>query len=125
METTKCAECKSVMGLIAKTPRWKLYKCFSCGRLMGRIANDLKEHEVEYATMEMDSYAGSLIRDEHGHLLQGMIPEERDKFLGEITDDRDERLSATGGLKRMLKKWRHFFLNPDCFTWLSSLTAEG
>ena len=48
METTKCAECKSVMGLIAKTPRWKLYKCFSCGRLMGRIANHLKEHEVEY-----------------------------------------------------------------------------
>lgn len=72
MKTVKCDQCNSVMGLARETPRWELYKCFSCRHVMGRIRKHVKQHEVGDATMEMDSCAGSLLDDE----FRGMDPEE-------------------------------------------------
>ncbi len=72
MKTVQCEECDSVMGLVRETPRWELYKCFSCRQLIGQILEELKQHEFEDANMEMDTYAKSLLDEE----LQSMSPEE-------------------------------------------------
>ncbi|MHC4177787.1 MAG: hypothetical protein ACYSWU_09785 [Planctomycetota bacterium] len=89
METVKCEHCKSVMGLVKKTPRWALYKCFSCRRVMGQINKDLNRCEFEDATEEMNTYALPLMDDELADIkkrFQSMSPEE----LGEFFFGRDD-----------------------------------
>ena len=84
METIECEQCKSVMGLVKKTPRWALYKCFSCRHVMGQINNELERGEYEDAEREMDIYAESLIGVELRDIanrLRRMSPEERDAFF--------------------------------------------
>lgn len=71
MKTVPCKECGSVMGLVREAPRWELYKCFSCRHVMGRFHEELKEHEFEDATREMDTYAATLLDEE----LQSMSAE--------------------------------------------------
>lgn len=77
MKTVQCEQCNSVMGLARETPRWELYKCFSCRHVMGRIRKHVKQDEVGDATREMDSCAGSLLDDE----FRGMSPEEFESLL--------------------------------------------
>ena len=84
METVECEQCKSVMGLVKKTPRWALYKCFSCRHIMGRINNELKQDEFKDAEMEMDFYADSLIKPELTDIasrLQKKSPEDLKRFF--------------------------------------------
>jgi hypothetical protein len=70
------------MGLVEKTPRWALYKCFSCRHVMGKINNELKGPEFKDATAEMDAHAQSIMHDELRDRLQHMSPDELDDFFG-------------------------------------------
>jgi hypothetical protein len=89
MEAIMCEHCKSVMGLVKETPRWKLYRCYSCRHVTGQINRELKGLEFEDATREMDDHAGSVMRGELGDIrdrLQRMSPEE----LGEFFEGKDK-----------------------------------
>jgi hypothetical protein len=78
MEAVECQHCKSVMGVVRKTPRWTLYRCFSCRHIMGRINGELKGADYENAESEMDRFAGSLIGDD----FRRMSPEDLAKLFG-------------------------------------------
>ncbi|HET6455237.1 MAG TPA: hypothetical protein VFI02_12595 [Armatimonadota bacterium] len=84
METVECSDCKSVMGLVKETPRWKVHKCFSCRRVMGQLSKDLNPDEREDAEREMDSFAESLLSDDIrriGDRLRNMSPQELQDFF--------------------------------------------
>lgn len=61
MEATECKQCGSTMGVLRKTPRWTLYKCFSCRHVMGRIDEQLEPGKRETAGAALDRYAGSIV----------------------------------------------------------------
>ena len=84
METVECPQCKSVMGLVRTTPRWAVYKCFSCRIVTGQLSDKLEPSEIQDAEGEMNSYVGSLMVPDLKDIairLQSTSPKEHDRFL--------------------------------------------
>lgn len=84
METVECTDCKSVMGLVMKTPRWAIYKCFSCRHVMGCLNGELEGTEREDADAEMDLHASTIMNDEMTDIrnrLASTSPDELNRFF--------------------------------------------
>jgi hypothetical protein len=112
MKTIQCKQCSSVMGLVRETPRWELYKCFSCRHVMGRIHDGLKQREFKDATREMDNYADSLFDEEY----QSVSPEELKRRFerNETNNISDEVVAATQARPKRRR---------DSCDWLSALQS--
>lgn len=106
MKTINCEHCKSVMGLVKETPRWALYKCFSCRHVMGQFAKELTQDELKEATMEMDTFAQIHLDDQLrdiGKRLDSMSSEELNNFFRR--NDKPDEAQAQAKSKKATHDW--------------------
>jgi hypothetical protein len=70
------------MGVIRKTPRWALYKCFSCRHVMGRIDDQLEPGKRETAGVALDRYAGSIVVQQRRSISPEELVEAMSRVVG-------------------------------------------